>query len=124
MKISLTCFGLCGAAAVSILGWSTPAFAGDDGALLDQAEHLVHQAWNPGGDPPSNEDRTQMLNKAIELAQKEPDHHLRGTRVEAIRLMRAALEEIKTGDPDNKLNSDLQEADRALRDAMEAAQSR
>jgi hypothetical protein len=100
-----------------------PAFAGDDGSLLKQAEDLVKQAWNPGGDPPSADDRTKMLTQALELTQKEPDHRLAMNRVAAMKSIRAALEELKTGDPNNKVNDDLIDADRALRDAIEIAES-
>ena len=123
MRNSIVRFAVGSVAVGAILGWAAPAYAGDDGALLKQAEDLVHQAWNPGGDPPSNDDRTQLLTKAIELAAKEPDHRLAGRRVEAIRLIKAALEEMKNGDPENRVNGDLQDADRALRDAMEGAES-
>jgi hypothetical protein len=122
MKNSIVRYAVYSVAVYAILGWSVPAFAGDDGALLKQAEDLVHQAWNPEGDPPSNDDRTQMLKKAIDLAINEPDHRLGGTRVDAIRLMKAALEEIKNGDPNGKVNSDLQDADRMLRTAIEGAE--
>jgi hypothetical protein len=123
MKTSIIHYATCCATLGAILGWPTSALAGDDGDLLKQAEDLVHQAWNPGGDAPSNDDRTQLINKAIELTQKEPDHHLHGTRVEAIRILKAALEEIKNGDPNNRVTGELQDADRELRDAMEGAQS-
>jgi hypothetical protein len=123
MKIAFVRHATSCAILGAILGWPVAAVAGDDGDLLKQAEDLVHQAWNPGGDAPSNDDRTQLINKAIELAQKEPDHRLHGTRVEAIRLLKAALEQIKNGDPDNRVSGELQDADRELRDAMEGAQS-
>ena len=107
-----------------ILGYCAPAFAdNDDGNLLKQAEVLLKQAWNPGGDPPSNDKRTELLNKAIELALKEPDHRLHGTRMEAVRLMKAALDEIKAGDPNNKATGDIEDADRALRSAIEGAEA-
>jgi len=113
-----------GALVVSvILGSATPVFAGDDGEVMKQAEDLVKQAWNPGGDPPSDADRTQMLTKAVELAKSEPDHRLHGKRVEAIRLIQLALDTIKAGDPGHKVNGMLQDADRELRDAISGAES-
>ena len=123
MKISLIRLSICGAVAGAMLGWSSVAWAGDEGDLLKQAQDLVHQAWNPGGNPPSNDQRTQLLTKALELTKAEPDHHLHRNRLEAMRLMRAALEEIKIGDPNNKVTADLQDADRALREAIEDAQA-
>lgn len=94
-----------------------------DGSLLKQAEALLKQAWNAGGDPPSDDVRIDLLNKAIKLAMAEPDHRLGRQRVDAIHLMKAALEEIKAGDPNHKANADMQDADSALRSAIEIAES-
>jgi hypothetical protein len=116
-------FVLCAITAGAIFGSASPAFAGDDGDAMKQAEDLVKQAWNPGGDPPSNDDRTQLITKAITLAQSEPDHNLRGQRVLAIRELQLAIETIKAGGPDSKVTGLLQEADRDLRTAIGNAES-
>ena len=123
MKKSVVRCVLCLVSMGVILGLSARAFADDDGDLLKQSEDLLKQAWNPGGDPPSNDQRTELLGKAIALAQKEPDHRLARNRVAAIQSMKAALEEIKAGDPNNKANEDMQDADRDLRDAIAIAES-
>ena len=107
---------------VILLGWCAPAHANDDGNFLKQSENLLKQAWNPGGDPPAPDKRTELLNKAIDLATKEPDHRLRGTRMEAIRLMKVAVDEIKNGASPDKVSGDLQDANRALRNAIEGAE--
>ena len=123
MKFTVVRYALCVAAIGAVLGCPVVAFAGDDGDVLKQAEALVKQAWNPGGDPPAADDRTDLLKKAIDLARSEPDHRLAGRRVEAMRLIKLAIDDIKAGDPDNKVNGLLQDADRALRDAIEGAES-
>jgi len=107
----------------AIFGSVTPVFAADDGGALKQADDLVKQAWNPGGDPPSTDQRTQWVSKAIELAKSESDHRLKGQRVEAIRFMQQALESIKAGDEESKISEALEDADRDLRDSIERAES-
>ena len=114
---------LCACAAGAILGYATPAFAGDDGDVLKQADDLVKQAWNPGGDPPSSDQRTDLLTKAIDLAKSEPDHRLHHQREEAIRDLQLAIDTIKAGDPDNKVNGILKDADEDLRNAIRRAES-
>jgi hypothetical protein len=113
---------LCACVAGAILGYATPAFAGDDGGVLKQSEDLLKQAWNPGGDPPSDDDRIKFLSQAIELAKTEPDHRLHRQRVEAVRDMQLAIDTIKAGDPDHKVNGILKDADSALRNAIERAE--
>lgn len=122
MKFSLGRRAVCSMAVVVILGWQMPAFAGDDGDLLKQAEVLVKQAWNPGGDPPSKDDRTQWLTKAAQLAHDEPDHRLGGKRVEAVRLIKLAEDDINAGASESKISGDLEDADRLLRTAIEGAE--
>ena len=86
--------------------------------MLKQAEDLVHQAWNPAGDPPSNDQRTQLLTKAVDLAKNAPQHRVHGHRVHAILLMRSALDELKNGDPGNKVSGYLKDADSELRESF------
>jgi hypothetical protein len=108
---------------IALLLESTPVWAGDNGDFLKQAEVLVKQAWNPGDTPPSAADRIDLLTKARKLITSEPDHQLRGRAMAAKDSIDAALAELKKGDPDNKVTGDLQDADRALRDAIEIAES-
>jgi hypothetical protein len=110
----------------AILLCSTPVFAdngSDDGAALKQAEDLVKQAWNPGGDPLSAADRTQLLTKALDLINEEPDHHLRGAAMKVKILIHTALDELKVGDPGNEVTGNLKDADSLLRTAIENAES-
>jgi hypothetical protein len=123
MKFTFVRYALCMAAVGSVLGWPAVAFAGDDGDVLKQAEASLKQAWNPGGDAPSADDRIELLNEAIKLARSEPDRRLALRRMDAVRLMKLAIDDIKAGDPDNKVNGLLQDADRALRDAIGIAES-
>ena len=60
--------------AVSIISamicFSSPLFGygEDETAMLNKAYDLVHQAWNPGDNPPSDTERTDLLNQALKLA--------------------------------------------------------
>ncbi len=86
--------------------------------MLQQSEDLVHQAWNPAGDPPSDEQRTQLLTKALELAKSAPPHRVHRHRVQAMQMIKATLGEIKKGDPNKKVNGMLKDADAELREAI------
>ncbi|MEI9999744.1 MAG: hypothetical protein WDO13_11590 [Verrucomicrobiota bacterium] len=95
-----------------------PARAQDNDDLLKQAEDLVHQAWNPGGDPPSDDQRLQLLTKAEDLARKAPQRHVHHHRKQAVLLIGAIVDQIKAGDPDKKVDSMLKDADAELREAV------
>jgi hypothetical protein len=105
------------------LSFSAPVFADGDIDLLNQALDLVHQAWNPGGDPPSNDQRTDLLNQALKLVQQVPPAaaRYRGHRARAIDDIKAALFEIGSGDPNNKATDDIRDADFELRAAISTA---
>jgi hypothetical protein len=121
MKTSfvLNAFGVAMLSAA--LSFSAPVF-GEDTDMLNQALDLVHQAWNPGGDPPSDDQRTDLLNQALKLAHDAPEHHVKGHRVQAIRDIKAALSLIKNGDPDHKAVEYIRDADSELRDALSIAE--
>jgi hypothetical protein len=121
MKISLLFRVLATAAVGTVLVFGASAY-GEDSDMLNQALDLVHQAWNPGGDPPSDADRTQLLNKALTLAQNAPEHRVRGHRVQAILDIKAALALIKDGDADHKATEMIHDAADQLRDALTIAQ--
>ena len=123
MKFTFVRFAMGLIAAGAILGWSMPAFAGDDGDVLKQAEDLVKQAMNPGGDPPAANDRISLLKQALKLTSEEPDHRLRGKRVEAMRTIQLAIDSIQGGQEESKIYEDLDDADRELRDAIEMAEA-
>jgi hypothetical protein len=90
--------------------------------MLNQALDLVHQAWNPGGDAPSNAQRTDLLTRALKLAQQAPDRHLKMHRAQAIQDIDLALAEIQKGDPDQKATGYIRDADSELRSALSIAQ--
>jgi hypothetical protein len=102
----------------AVLAWSMPVRADDDADALKQAEDLVHQAWNPGGDAPPRDQQEDLLQKAIDLAVHAPQHRVHGHRVHAIELMRGALDLLKNGDADNKVPDLLRNADSELREAI------
>lgn len=97
---------------------SLPALANDTADNLKQAAQLVHEAWNPAGDPLSDDKRTELLAKALDLAVNSPQRHVHGHRVKAIAFIRAALDDIKNGDPDKKVNGLLHDADSELRESI------
>jgi hypothetical protein len=108
------------------LYFSAPAF-GDDGnnaALISQARDLVHQAWNPDGDPPSDNQRTALLNKALKLLQQLPPppplpHHVHfhgDLEIEdhvgkAIQDISGAISGIQNGTPADQVTAAIQDAD-------------
>jgi hypothetical protein len=98
-----------------------PVFA-EDADMLNKAFDLVHQAWNPGGDPLSNEQRTDLLNQALKLTQDAPQHHVKGHRVQAVLDIKAALDLLKDGDPDNKAVELIHDASDQLREALRIAE--
>jgi hypothetical protein len=116
MKNSLLRSVLLVTAMSAVLGLSAPLF-GEAGDALNQALDLVHKAWNPAGDPPPNDQRTDLLNKAYKLCANYPDHRLKGHRVAAMRDIKAALDEIQKGDPDKKATEFIHNADSELRTA-------
>jgi hypothetical protein len=118
MKTSLLLTPILVAVMGIFLGLSAPAF-GDD--MLNQALDLVHQALNPGGDQPSNDDRTTWLTQALGLAQKSPIRNARGHRVKAINDIRAALDAIKQGSPDHEVADYIRAAYSELRTATALA---
>jgi len=104
----------------ALLGFSAPLF-GEDTDMLNKAFNLVHAAWNPAGETPSNADRTDLLTKALKLAQDAPQHNVRGHRVKAVLDIKAALSELQKGDPDNKAKEYIHDADSELRTALSMA---
>ena len=121
MKISFILNALWVAVMGVILSFSSPLFGGEDTDMLNRAFDLVHQAWNPGGDPPSDADRTNLLNQALKLAQAAPQHHVGGHRVKAILEIKAALALIKDGDADHTAVEHIHNADSELRTALSIA---
>jgi len=101
----------------ALLTFSSPAFAVSHVMML-QAQDLVHQAWNPGGKPPSNAKRLKLLNQALQLIADDPYVGYNGHRKKAIRYIHSAIDEINLGDPDHKVNDYLQDAVDQCRSAI------
>jgi hypothetical protein len=101
----------------TVLFSSTPLLA-DESDMLNKAFDLVHQALNPGGDPPSDAERTDLLKQAVDLAENSPDHQLAGHRVKAIRDIKAALFLLKDGDADHHADAYIRDASVELRAAI------
>ena len=120
MKTSFLVNALYVAIMSAFLSFSAPVF-GQDTDMLNKAFDLVHQAWNPGGDPPSDDQRTDLLNQALKLAQDAPQHNVAGHRVKAILDIKAALAAIKDGDPDHKAGDYIRDAASELRTALSLA---
>jgi hypothetical protein len=112
MKTSLLLRSFWIAVIGAFLSLSAPAF-GD--AMLNQALDLVHQALNPGGDPPSNADRTTWLTQALDLTRKSPVRRTAGHRVKAINDIQAALDQLKQGDAGNEATEYIRDAYSELR---------
>jgi hypothetical protein len=108
-----------------VLFFSAPVFA-EDGSigLLNQACDVVHQAWNPGGDPPSDVQRTDLLNQALKLIQKAHSwKHYGGHLAKAFKDIQAALSLIKSGVPPDKVTDPIHDAETELRNALAFAES-
>jgi hypothetical protein len=103
----------------AFLGLSEPLFADNSSdAMMHQAEDMVHQALNPGGDAPSDAQRTELLTKALELLKDTPDKNYRKHRMKAIRDIKAALDDMKLGQPSNQVTNDIRDADLEIRTAL------
>ena len=98
----------------AVLSLAAPVFGEGTTDMLSKALDLVHQVANPTGNPPSDAQRIELLTKAIGLAQQAPNHRLKGHRVWAIQDIRAALAEIRKGDPDHKAADSLRDAESEL----------
>jgi hypothetical protein len=120
MKTSIIFTALWVAIMSGLLTLSAPVY-GEGADMLNQARDLVHQAWNPGGDAPSDAQRTDLLTQALELAKDSPQRHVARHRLTAILDIKAALLEIKRGDPDHKVTDYLRDADLELRTALSIA---
>jgi len=104
------------------LSFSPPAF-GDDGSrdMLSQALDLVDQAWSSQGEQISNEQRIDLLKKALPLIQNAPGRNFHGHRANAIEAVNAALGVLKRGDPYHTATEVIRKASDQLRAAMSIA---
>jgi hypothetical protein len=100
-----------------VLTYTSPAHAVSHFMILE-AQNLIHKAWNPGNLAPSNAERIKLLKQAMEVLQDDPGTGYQGHKHKAERYITAALEQIKLGDPYNKVNDYLQDAVDQCRDAL------
>lgn len=105
------------------LGLSAPAHA-EMQATLNAALDMIHQAWNPGGDPLPDAQRTDLLNKAIALLHEPPDKHAKIPK-DLVKLHKKiigeindALDALQKGDPDHKVDGYLHDADEDIRTVL------
>jgi len=114
---------------VSLLtGWTTalvlfllptqPAHADASRDMLNQAIDLVDQALNTGGPMPSNDERTDLVTKALDLAQNAPGTNFQGHRIKAVKALQAALDQLKQGDPNGTTTDFIRAAKEELRTAI------
>jgi hypothetical protein len=120
MKPTLIC--CCFAAIASAtLALSLPVLGQDTTDMLSKALDLVHQVEKNTGDPLTDAQRIQLLQQAIQAARQAPNHRLQGHRVLAIQAIRTAIDEIGSGDKDNKAAACLQTADTELSTSISLA---
>ena len=101
--------------ALGLVGSSlSPAF-GDDHTLVEDAHHKLEQALNPGGDVPSADDRTTLLQAALDDLKDLP-HIYHGKRIDAMAEIKSALLELKNGGSSDQVSNDIREADSDVRD--------
>jgi hypothetical protein len=108
----------CSLAVLALAGFALSPVFGDDHTLIEDAHHQLEKALNPGGDPPSDADRTALLQATLEDLKNLP-HYYRGKRVEAMACIKSALLELKNGGSAEQVSEDIREADSDVRD-MEA----
>jgi len=101
----------------AFLNFSTPAFAVSH-ALMLQAQDLIHKAWNPGGKPPTDAKRIQLLHQALTLMANDPYTGYNGHKTKAIRYVHTAIFEIQNGGSAQTVNDYLQDAVDQCRSAI------
>jgi hypothetical protein len=123
MKPSFFLNAILAVGLLTCLSLSAPAFGGNETtALLSQARDLVHQAWNPDGDPPSDDTRTDLLTKALNLVQQAPPwrgyEEQEGSRHMVLKYIQAALDALHNGADADKVTGLIQKADIELSRAI------
>jgi hypothetical protein len=110
---------LVGLAVIGLFFNFSPVALGDDAdtATMTQAHDLLHQALGiDDTTPPSDADRTNLLNQAKALLQNAPPAHYHRHRLNAIKYIDAALFELGRSDPDHKVMDYIRSADSEVRD--------
>jgi hypothetical protein len=85
---------------------------------LEDIHGLLKQAMGgDSGTPPDKAQLTDLLKKAQqELRDIPPERHWGGHRQEGLFLIQAALDAIAQGEPDDKVQGDIRDADSDVRD--------
>jgi len=99
----------------AFLSLSSLALADVDDPLLNDARANLEKAWNPGGDPPSDDDRVALLKSALADLKKVPPGGYHGHRMKAIDFIQSALFELDKGDPDHKAGDYIHSAVEEIR---------
>jgi ankyrin repeat protein len=121
MKMSFLRSTLLIALIVAGFGFSRLLFGQDTTDMLSKALDLVHQVENPTVNPPTDAQRIDLLTQAITMAQKAPNHRLKGHRVLAIQAIRSAVTEIRAGDPNHQAATYIHTADMELSTSISLA---
>ena len=100
----------------AFLGLSSPAHAVDGDPMLNDAREQLEKAWNPGGNAPSNADRIDLLNSALDLLKKAQSGRYSRHRIDCMGFIKSALYELDKGDPDHKAGDYIHSAVGQIRD--------
>ena len=84
-------------------------------SMAQDAHHALERALNPGGSLPSDADRTAALKEALKIIHDFPKTRNPRPRFYAQRSIKAALDEIASGQSD-KATADIRDADSDVRD--------
>ena len=96
-----------------IFGGILPVHA-DEHSMLEAIHDKLHQAMNPGGDAPSDAERTALLQAALKELKDLPFGY-RGHRNAAISDVKMALDALKSGNENNEVYNDIRDADAEVR---------
>jgi ankyrin repeat protein len=105
----------------TLLALGPRALAQETPDMLKQALDLVHQVENPSGQL-TDAQRVNLLTQAITLAQKAPNHRLKGHRVLAIEAIRGAIGAVQGGDTTHQASTYLHTADTELETSISLSQ--
>jgi len=119
MKTSLFAGWMMALALLLLL--ALPAHADASRDMMNQSLDLVQQALNQGGPTPSDDERTDLLNKALTLAKGANADNYQWHRTKAIKAMQSALGQLKQGDPNGAATDDIRRAESELRTALSIA---
>jgi hypothetical protein len=89
----------------------------DEHSMIEAIHDKLHQAMNPGGDAPSDAERTSLLQAALEELKDLPFGHWGhwGHRNAAISDVKMALDALKSGNENREVYNDIRDADAEVR---------